>query len=67
MSSEVRPEQPLVTIPIPRSRIHLDIALRGSKYPMIKDFASKNHAEYGFWEPESSNIGYVDPLGKFMG
>ena len=36
---------------------------RGSKYQIFDVSGSKNHTLNGFWEPESFNIGYLDPLG----
>ena len=36
---------------------------RGSKYPIFKDSGPRNHTLNGFWGPESSNIGYLDPQG----
>ena len=37
----------------------------GSKYPMFKNSGPKQHSGYGFWDPESFNIGDLDPLGMF--
>ena len=36
---------------------------RRSKYPIFKGSGSKDHPLYGFWD-QSSNIGYLDPLGN---
>ena len=39
---------------------------RGSKYPIFKDSGTKSHSWHGFLEPESLNIGDLDPLGYIV-
>ena len=38
---------------------------KGSKFPMFEAAGPKNHTRNGFCllEPETLNIGYLDPLG----
>ena len=38
---------------------------RGSRYPILKDFGPKNHMVW-FFEPETSNLGYLDPFGFLL-
>ena len=47
----------------PVSKSHNSILPRGSKYQISKVPSPKYHEEHGFWEPETSNIEYLDPLG----
>ena len=47
--------------PDPRA---LGLFARVFKYPICEAFGPKYHEEYGSLEPETSNIGYLDPLGK---
>ena len=43
---------------------HLQGSPRGSKYPMFKVSGLNIHSLYGFWSPETSNIGCLDPPGQ---
>ena len=38
--------------------------LKGSKYSISKVSGSKSHGLNGYSGPESSDIGYLDPLGE---
>ena len=43
-----------------------DLYPRGSKYPMFEVSGPKT-IPFTFWEPESLDIGYLDPLGIIHG
>ena len=50
------------TQPLDRNKL-AEILPRGSKYPIFEASGSKNQVCNGILEPDTSNIGYLDPWG----